>query len=288
MKKRMSLMHIPAIILMYCFVRACCLEVCGSLYRWTDRLILTEYVFYGILRIAGSFVAAFLYAHYVLRKPLRECYVGKPLPKRKWCIVAVAMPGAMCLFYLFLARGTFRMEALSSDGLVYAVVFTLLGTGIVAPVVEELFFRGILNSALQKRWGVRGCALLTSLVFAVIHVGNIDMEDYRQVICIVFSCALAGLALFFVTIRTGSIWSAVVIHGLYNVLCGDGFLLHISVVRSESAVMNYILESPKWLLGGIPGAGEIQTGLPSMIGFAIILMLAWKEKKNSEADDFND
>ncbi len=44
---------------------------------------------------------------------------------------------------------------------------------LVAPVVEELFFRGVLLHRWTARWSVRRAVLLTSLVFAVAHLDMI-------------------------------------------------------------------------------------------------------------------
>lgn len=83
---------------------------------------------------------------------------------------------------------------------------------VVAPVIEELVFRGYLFTAWRKtRLGLWGTVLLTSLIFALIHAAQ-----YSWLILIylfVFSIIL-GLA----REKTGSIWTPIVLHVLNNAI----------------------------------------------------------------------
>jgi membrane protease YdiL (CAAX protease family) len=47
---------------------------------------------------------------------------------------------------------------------------TLLGVGFLAPVAEELFFRGFLYTALRQRLGLAAAVMISSLVFALGHI----------------------------------------------------------------------------------------------------------------------
>ena len=89
------------------------------------------------------------------------------------------------------------------------IVLLAVFAGIFAPVIEEIVYRGLLWSALEKR-GMREKAVLvvTSLIFAAIH-----LEPARFPILFVL-----GMALGYGRIRTGRIGSCVAAHMYLNSL----------------------------------------------------------------------
>jgi len=89
------------------------------------------------------------------------------------------------------------------EGNVYLLLSVLL---LVAPVVEEIVFRGVLVSSLQKVITPLGALFVTSLLFAFAH-GNIIQFWY--------SFAL-GLLLAFIKIRSGSLWNCIFMHIAFN------------------------------------------------------------------------
>lgn len=79
-------------------------------------------------------------------------------------------------------------------------------TVLAAPLVEEILFRGFIHRAASLTWGAVPAALLSSLLFAVIH-----SEPWY-----VFGLVGVGLLLAFVFEATGSVTTCVVTHGFYN------------------------------------------------------------------------
>lgn len=83
----------------------------------------------------------------------------------------------------------------------------------VAPLVEELLFRGVLLSALLQRWGSGAAILLSSLLFALLHVPGLNWQLIALPDLLLLALALAWLRL-----RSGSIWPGVLAHGTYNLM----------------------------------------------------------------------
>jgi membrane protease YdiL (CAAX protease family) len=82
-------------------------------------------------------------------------------------------------------------------------------TGIViAPLVEEIFFRGFLYTGLREKVGWISAALISSALFAVVHFQPISMPP-------IF---LLGLVFAYLYERTKSIWPAVIMHFATNTL----------------------------------------------------------------------
>lgn len=82
----------------------------------------------------------------------------------------------------------------------------LLASGVLAPICEELFFRGYLMGVFT-RFG-RGRAIVSSaLLFSLAH--GVDMAFLPR--------ALIGALLGAMTMRTGSLFAAMLVHGCYNI-----------------------------------------------------------------------
>ncbi len=236
-------------------------------------------VLYVCVNLLGIIYAVYLYTKYVLKKSFADIYLGKPYPAAKWCIIAILMPLFICLFYVVFTDGVFCREVLTDEDRMYALCTTVLSFGIRAGVTEEIIFRGMILSSLQEVWGIKKAVFISSLLFASVHLGNIDISDWRKVVLLIVAVTIAGIALALVTCETGSIWSSVVIHGMYNILSGDGQIFHIDTEQNFPAIWTYTFESENWLLTGIPGTDDLETALPAMIGFLIIIFMAGRAVK---------
>ncbi|MFQ5924637.1 MAG: lysostaphin resistance A-like protein [Dehalococcoidia bacterium] len=83
---------------------------------------------------------------------------------------------------------------------------------LVAPFAEEIFFRGFIFSGIGNRYGYGWGAILSALIFALVHVLTLWQVG---VLVPVF---LLGLLLAWLYIRTHSIWPCIFTHFAYNSL----------------------------------------------------------------------
>lgn len=83
----------------------------------------------------------------------------------------------------------------------------------LGPLVEELLFRGALLSALLRRMPVGWAVAISSLLFACVHLPDLGFLWYA-----VPNLALLAAALAWLRLRSGSLWPAVVAHGVNNLL----------------------------------------------------------------------
>jgi len=95
--------------------------------------------------------------------------------------------------------GMSRMEAHSLSAWIARTIIAV----IVAPVVEEILFRGLLLQRWALRWGTMTGVILSSAVFAI---GHIELLGH-----FVFGVAMAALYL-----RTRSLWVPIAAHALNN------------------------------------------------------------------------
>lgn len=110
-----------------------------------------------------------------------------------------------------------------SDG---GIVVMLLSTAVVAPIVEELVFRGIIMRRLNRVMNIYLAAFLSSMAFGILH-GNIVQVTYAVAL---------GLVMSFVAVRCASILASCFFHILVNAigslnitqfLPGDSFMTNI-------------------------------------------------------------
>lgn len=104
---------------------------------------------------------------------------------------------------------TLKMPDLDFSGDIVVKILAILYTCIMAPILEEIILRGfVLNSF--KKYGDMTAILVSSIAFAMIHMNPIQIP-------VGF---LTGLLLGFVTIKTGNIGLAILIHMANNTLNG--------------------------------------------------------------------
>jgi len=100
------------------------------------------------------------------------------------------------------------------------VVAMFLTIAVVAPVFEELLFRGFmlpwlgerLQPRLGRRWGWITAVVITGLTFGAMHLQPMGMPTLTTL----------GIVLGFAFLRTGNLLTAILVHGLWN---GGIFLL---------------------------------------------------------------
>lgn len=88
-------------------------------------------------------------------------------------------------------------------------VFLVFGIVILAPLGEELLFRGFLQKFLEEHWqDVTKAVLVTSLFFAIIH-----LNPYWLI-----QIYILGVLLGYLAWRTGSIWAGFILHAANNLI----------------------------------------------------------------------
>lgn len=85
--------------------------------------------------------------------------------------------------------------------------FMLITCVFIAPVVEEILFRGIIQSDFQNKYGAVFSIIASSLIFAIIHIIP------AQIISVFFTSLIIGLVYY----KTNSLWSVIFIHFFNNI-----------------------------------------------------------------------
>jgi len=153
-----------------------------------------------------------------------------PSPRFKGCVISIVWAFPVLLFSMgaswfliyglsFVAPGVAEWvlePIVEADTFPYPLISTLT-TLLLAPVVEELLFRGVIFHRWVEKWGVVKAAWISAIVFALPHT------DW-------FGGLIFGLAATALYVRFGSLVLAILLH-----------------VVNNSIAMGLFLTSPAWL-----------------------------------------
>lgn len=102
----------------------------------------------------------------------------------------------------------------AAQGGILAVVASFLFLGILTPIAEEMFFRGVITTVLLRYGSIVG-VLGSTVIFALLHGEPILMV----------SAVLVGLPAAELRRRTGSIWPGVALHIVFDLLSSVGLFI---------------------------------------------------------------
>jgi uncharacterized protein len=149
--------------------------------------------------------------------PLRDYFALGSVPRRD---LALGISGLTVLIVAFGAMesllgidgGSKSVEATyRAAKLAGALPLLWMATVVVAPVTEELLFRGFLHRSWAASWlGLSGTIVLTSALWAVLH----QQYNALGILCIF----LMGLVLGWARQRSGSTRLTIMLHALNNLL----------------------------------------------------------------------
>jgi len=100
-----------------------------------------------------------------------------------------------------------QILALAPAGFSWPAMLAMIAMGgILAPIAEEIAFRGLLFGWLRQRMGFGTAAFVSASIFAVLH----------GVPLLIPALTAVGLAFAWITERSGSVWPAILTHGVFN------------------------------------------------------------------------
>lgn len=92
----------------------------------------------------------------------------------------------------------------------------LIGTVVLAPVSEELFFRGLALQAWMREYGRSFAVIGSAVVFGLVHYGINPIEGLPAELPWLLLPTTAGLVLGILALRTGSLVAPIAAHATMN------------------------------------------------------------------------
>lgn len=127
-----------------------------------------------------------------------------------WALIAMTVAWLFALVYMGFSPTQQRVVELFRESIQsgdYSIVYVLaLHASVLAPLVEELLFRGLLFRWLEAKIGVRPGILISGLVFGAVHMNLMAFPSIT-----LLGCLLAALYH-----RTGNLWAAIFLHAIFN------------------------------------------------------------------------
>lgn len=177
-------------------------------------------IYIGLVRLLVVDAGALSWAAMGLRRPdaaaIRELGRGAAwaLP-----VIAATLPLAVLLRLLL---PVMPQSPLPPTGETAGFLIQLVAGAVIAPVGEEILFRGLATTAWVRSHGVRRGLIRGALFFAVVHVLTISGSSASEAA----SLALVGfatripvaLALGWLFVRSGSIWVPIGLHATFNAI----------------------------------------------------------------------
>jgi len=103
------------------------------------------------------------------------------------------------------------VDDLGADSSTLLLVAGALVVIVVAPICEELFFRGFLFRVLRMRMGFWLAAIIDGLLFGLVHASSTSLEALPIL-------AFLGLVFCYVYERTGTLFATIGMHALNNTI----------------------------------------------------------------------
>ncbi len=161
---------------------------------------------------------------------------------------------------LTVAPGSFSAAML----ILYFFAFLIQGTA------EEILLRGYFMISLTAVTRPLSAAICSSLLFSLLHVGNVGSSFLS-----ILNVFLFGLLLGLITFRTGSLWVACALHGVWNFAEGNLFGMPVSgILPGHSLLLSTPDEGRALTNGGAfgPEGGAVVT-LVLLLAFAVFFLL---------------
>lgn len=110
-------------------------------------------------------------------------------------------------------------EKLGADGGDVQMLFFALLVAVLAPIAEEIFFRGMIFRALWNGIGLWPAAIVSGLLFGSLHFDELTSERLLQVIPIV----VLGISFALLYAWSGTLYSAIALHATNNAVAVAAF-----------------------------------------------------------------
>lgn len=134
---------------------------------------------------------------------------------------------AVCLFFRIINSSNPLMPDLPfnsvfSEARIIGNIVIILAVILVAPVVEEIIFRGFLYPALNKYMGAYPAVWIVTVLFAMAHYPQAKDNPVFMVTLLAL-----GYMITFARAKTGSTFLAIIMHTIYNfIVVMVGFIDH--------------------------------------------------------------
>lgn len=148
----------------------------------------------------------------------------------------------------------------------------------IAAILEELTYRCLLFRVVERAWGTKVALAVQAVVFAIVHLENVEQGGISDVVTMLIAVTLAGLLWAAVFVLTRNLWAAAANHAAWNftILLAGVPLSGIEDWR-KLAPLESRFAGPDWLTGGMFGPESSLLVIASTtVAVVLLLRAAWR------------
>ena len=134
-------------------------------------------------------------------------------------------------------------------------IIQIISLCILTPIWEEVFFRGVVFRRLSLRFKATTAAVVSSLIFGLMHFGGSSM----------FHAFLVGVLFCYIYARTQNIWVPIILHGFGNFLS----TLSLLAPSTTTPVIPEVTKADLQLT-------ILMTGIPIFVFLIILIVISKK------------
>src|SRR5215211_7120987 len=176
-------------------------------------LVISATLIQDVALLAAAFVAASMWAKDLTPASfgLRPVRLGSAVG---WGVLVFVAFWILTAIYVALV-GQPEQQELTRDLREEGSLAALIGYGVllafVAPLAEELFFRGFMYGVVREKIGVAWGAVVTGVVFGLVHVAGSPIETVGVLV-------ILGVLLCVLYQQTGSLLPCIALHAINNAI----------------------------------------------------------------------
>lgn len=185
-------------------------------------------------------------------------------------LLGLVLPVVILCFYLFsgMAEQIKLITPFSSKDFVEIFAISLI-PATSGSILEEITFRGLVFQELEKKWGAKIAILTPSVIFALIHVRNIELSTLIPVLFTFAVGVLFGLIVYY----TRNVWNTILLHFCWNLIFVGRvvkFNYNDPQLSDTPSLINFNIKTSNTLFtGGFPG---VEYAFPSLVAIVIVMI----------------
>lgn len=189
----------------------------------------------------------------------------------KWLVLAILMPTVLLFVYFKFLPGSWVVNDVPWAIQVNWITGAIFTTGFAVAFTEEVLIRGLLLG-LFTQWGSRRVGLLlSSVVFALLHLTSPNLGLYGALLLFLASF-LISFIFSFAYWESGTILSPILVHGIWNTLLIGG-LVAVGPQVDPEALVTFVLENDH--IGITGGAYGVEASFISLGVILVFLMISY-------------
>lgn len=231
---------------------------------------LLESLVMSLLYVCLTFLFVKWMAEKFLHRDLADVRVTKIKPDIIWVVELGAGVVLPIFLYVMFIPGKWEVFPLSPLRMctTFLKAFGCIGLG--AALAEELLFRGVVLKLVEIKFGTKWALILPAVFWAFLHLLSADFSQGVSSFVRVFSVTYVGFVFSVITVATGSIWSSVFFHAMWNFIT-SGVIL-VGDKANDHVMFNYVSTRGNVFLTG--GENGLDGSVITTICYTLVMVLA--------------